>query len=228
MNTKKKLSDYVQKDLSEYNNELFLEALKTNSSKNSTIKRRNSFRRIIASSLVALIVVIICIGIFLWVPWENAEKKNLEEVQKKERMYLLEDEVLEYATLQEVKSQIKSICLSEENITNVTKTVNIYYGEVLYYVISYEYNEFANINIYLCIDNLYDLVSFNHLPYNSNTEILENRLDYVEVCMIDDELISFEAKGEIHFEDLRIYVEYNEIGFEETSNFLTLLRLIFK
>lgn len=222
MNTKKKLDAYAQKDLSEYENKQFLEALKEKALENSTGQRRLSFRTILALSLVAFAVLVVSIGIFLWAPWENAEQTALKNDDPIERLYLLEDEKTIDISLQELNEQMEEIKFSSENLIRVSKVENTNYNEILYFIIDYDFSEFDNIVI--CIsNNPFYKYDFDHAPYDQDSTINSFKVQYNELYTEEDGIYFFKTKGEINLGKTNLYIIYSGIGVEETSSFIDLL-----
>lgn len=251
MRTKKKLENYAQEDLSRYENEDFLESLKANVSEEKAKQRSRRIKRIVFSSVGAALAIAVCVGALLWAPWKSAETTTLEdepsietiketdagkeaetpletkkEDPKEERHYLFEDQITEDITLEELNSALKQIHFSSEGVDLVKKAVNTQYDEVLYYTLQYSFEGVEDIKLVLVSNDQYEYAFGKELPYDSKKEIIDCELNFVETFTEDDGLYSFKAKGEMLSEDGMLYIIYSGLGFEETSNFIPLLRSI--
>ena len=231
MKTKKKLDSYVQKDLAKYENAEFFEALKSKAMGQADKRKHISRRYLVLTGVSILAVIVLCVGIFLWSPWDKKDSLTALETQPtiiEERQYLLEDETLNETSLQEINSEILAIQFLEENLSATTKVVHTQYDEVLYYILDYDCSEFDDIKIYVCNNDRYECGFYNHMPYNHSAEVKGYRVNYVELFSEEDEIYFFKTKGEINLDGMDIYIVYNGVGIEETSEFINFLSSIIK
>lgn len=255
MRTKKKMDSYVKENLSRYENESFLERLKSNVSEETAEKRSRKIRHIVFSAVGAALVVAVCVGVLLWAPWKKAESTTLEEEPSietveeetpsdkgkeaetpleaekeggaEERHYLFEDQTSEEITLEEMNAELKHIHFSADGLKHITKAINTQYEEVLYYTLQYNFDGIDDLKLVIVTNEKYEYSFNKKLPYDSKNEVFGYEISYLEAYTEEDEgLYAFETKGEMLSGDGMIYVEYSGVWFEETSNFIPLLRSI--
>ncbi len=229
MSTKKKLDSYVQKELAEYENAEFFETLKSKAMEQADKRKHISRRSLVLIGASILTVIVLCLGIFLWSPWDKKNSPTALETQPtitEERQYLLEDEKTEIISAQEFFSAIQTMQFSEEHLSATSKVINTQYNEVLYYILEYNCSEFDNIIIYICNNDRYECDFYNHMLYNRNAEVNGYHVSYVELFSEEDGVYFFKTKGEINLEDMDIYFVYDGLGIEETSEFINYLSAI--
>ena len=254
MRTKKKMDSYVKENLSRYENESFLERLKSNVSEETAEKRSRKIRHIVFSAVGAALVVAVCVGVLLWAPWKKAESTTLEEEPSietveeetpsdkgkeaetpleaekeegaEERHYLFEDQTSEEITLEELNAQLKYIHFSADGLKHIKMAVNTQYNEILYYSLQYNIEDLDEIKIVLVTNDQYEYEFSKETPYNVKADVLGCEINYSETYTEEDGLYIFKARGEMLSEDVMLYIMYSGMWFEETSNFIPLLRSI--
>ena len=223
MNIKKKLNNYVQNSLSEFENEEFLDKLKSNSNK-SGAKYLNG-KTIAWTSACAVVLVVLCLTVFLWKPWQIGHNLHLKPTAEPTKNYSETVEVEGKIDYDQIDFKAGPIFVQNDSLIGVDKVVDSGDDEFLFYKLTYESEETGeSLNIYYCSNMQYELFSLKNFTAEKTIELNGFTLCYSEHFEdIGDGLYYVESKGEIILDDVRIYIEYDGVAEDEISNFLNFL-----
>lgn len=210
----KKLQHIVNESLAKNRDEQLLKSLKIQNERLINAKRKSTkrpFKLAMVSSCVAVVLVVSIIGGLLLFKPNNTDSKH----------YFADNERRVESTLSELNSYTEYIDLNNYIELKVVKYIDILYNDTLYFIVIGENPSTLEIfGLTIIVNEAYTYEESN-LSYNSEYSLLNYNLLYCEEYNIDDDgIYSFVTYGKIITEKETLYINYESIGFNETSNFL--------
>lgn len=208
MKITKLLKEVDKKSREQYENEDFLQEIKTD----VLVKAQNNrkFLPIFAASLVVMIVAISLIC-FYCIP--------------KNTYYYSENEIFEVSTLDEVNEKCKEFRIIEPDGYNASceKTIDKETRTLLSFVITLiDENELSQLQIRIIVNE-----KFLYSENTDNLSIIEKYDDfsmhYIESIKDEDGLFSFSSKGYIQKNKEKVYISYRGYSLDEDSGLTKLI-----
>ncbi len=210
----KKLQHIVNESLAKNRDEQLLKSLKIQNERLINAKRKSTkrpFKLAMVSSCVAVVLVVAIIGgLFLF----KQDSGNTDQ-------YFIDNEISIESTVSELNTYTDFIDISSSIDWNVTKVIGSASNNVLYFIITGE--DFATFETYhftVVVNKNYKKADMN-LFYNQEQSISNQKLLYYEKFEVDeDEIYTFKSRGKIVTEKETVFMNYESVGFNETSNFI--------
>lgn len=208
MKITKQLKEMDKKSREKYENEDFLQGIKTD----ILIKERNNrkFVPIFAASLVVIIVAILLISIYC-IP------KNI--------YYYSENEIFEVSTLNEVNEKSKEFRIIEPVGYKLTceKTIDKEARTLLSFILTLiDENNLRELQFRIIVNE-----KFIYSENTDNFSIIEKynnfSMHYIENIKDEDGLYIFNSKGFIQKNKEKVYISYSELSLEENSGLTKLI-----
>lgn len=208
MKITKQLKEMDKKSREKYENEDFLQEIKTD----ILIKERNNrkFFPIFAASLVVIIVAILLISIYC-IP------KNI--------YYYSENEIFEVSTLNEVNEKSKEFRIIEPVGYKLTceKTIDKEARTLLSFILTLiDENNLRELQFRIIVNE-----KFIYSENTDNFSIIEKynnfSMHYIENIKDEDGLYIFNSKGFIQKNKEKVYISYSELSLEENSGLTKLI-----
>lgn len=208
MKITKQLKEMDKKSREKYENEDFLQGIKTD----ILIKERNNrkFVPIFAASLVVIIVAILLISIYC-IP------KNI--------YYYSENEIFEVSTLNEVNEKSKEFRIIEPVGYKLTceKTIDKEARTLLSFILTLiDENNLRELQFRIIVNE-----KFIYSENTDNFSIIEKynnfSMHYSENIKDEDGLYIFNSKGFIQKNKEKVYISYSELSLEENSGLTKLI-----
>ncbi len=209
----KKLQHIVNESLAKNRDEQLLKSLKIQNERLNNAKRKSrqqSFRFAKLSSCLAVVLIIAIIGgLFLF----------KDDTRREEYAYLEEYSV--QSTVEDLNSFTDFIDLNKKIEWRVKKFSDKIYNHTLYFIVDGEnFETFETFSITIIVNEKYNYKDTN-MRYNSKYSLLSYDLLYFEKFNIDDDgIYTFVNHGKIITQKETLYINYESIGFNETSNFI--------
>lgn len=208
MKITKQLKEMDKKSREKYENEDFLQEIKTD----ILIKERNNrkFVPIFAASLVVIIVAILLISIYC-IP------KNI--------YYYSENEIFEVSTLNEVNEKSKEFRIIEPVGYKLTceKTIDKEARTLLSFILTLiDENNLRELQFRMIVNE-----KFIYSENTDNFSIIEKynnfSMHYIENIKDEDGFYIFNSKGFIQKNKEKVYISYSELSLEENSGLTKLI-----
>lgn len=209
----KKLQHIVNESLTKNRDEQLLKSLKIQNERLINAKRKSrqqSFRFAKLSSCLAVVLIIAIIGgVFLF----------KDDNSREEFAYVEEYSV--QSTIEDLNKYTDFIDLNNNIEWSVVKYFDNKYNHVLYYIVIGEnFATFETYHFTIVVNKNYKKADMN-LYYNQEQRISNQTLLYYEEVEVDDDMIyTYKSQGKIVTEKETIFMRYESIGFNETSNFI--------
>lgn len=209
----KKLQHIVNESLAKNRDEQLLKSLKIQNERLNNAKRKSrqqSFRFAKLSSCLAVVLIIAIIGgLFLF----------KDDTRREEYAYLEEYSV--QSTVEDLNSFTDFIDLNKKIEWRVKKFSDKIYNHTLYFIVDGEnFETFETFSITIIVNEKYNYKDTN-MRYNSKYSLLSYDLLYFEKFNIDDDgIYTFVTNGKIITDKEALYINYESIGFNQTSNFI--------
>lgn len=210
----KKLQHIVNESLAKNRDEQLLKSLKIQNERLNNAKRKSTkrpFKLAMVSSCVAVVLVVAIIGgLFLF----KQDSANTDQ-------YFIGNEISIESTMSELNTYTDFIDLSSSIDWSVTKYLDTKYNHVLYFIVIGEnFATFETYHFTVVVNKNYKKADMN-LYYNQEQRISNQTLLYYEEVEVDDDMIyTYQSRGKIVTEKETIFMRYESIGFNETSNFI--------
>lgn len=210
----KKLQHIVNESLAKNRDEQLLKSLKIQNERLINAKRKSTkrpFKLAMVSSCVAVVLVVAIIGgLFLF----KQDSANTGQ-------YFNDTEIRVESNVSELNTYTDFIDLSSSIDWRVTKGINREYNQVLYFIVIGEnFATFETYHFTIVVNKNYKKADMN-LYYNQEQSISNQTLIYYEEFEVDDDMIyTYKSQGKIVTEKETIFMRYESIGFNETSNFI--------
>lgn len=210
----KKLQHIVNESLAKNRDEQLLKSLKIQNEHLINAKRKSTkrpFKLAMVSSCVAVVLVVAIIGgLFLF-------KQDSGSTDQ----YFIDNEIRIESTVSELNTYTDFIDLSSSIDWRVTKGIDGVYNHVLYFIIMGDnYETFETYHFTIVVNKNYKKADMN-LYYNQEQSISNQTLIYYEEVEVDDDMIyTFKSRGKIVTEKETVFMNYESVGFNETSNFI--------
>lgn len=214
MQIRKKLEDMAETSRSEYRNEEFEKALiEKMASKNAKTKRKSLKAMWIATaSSLAVILLIVSLVIFL----PNSSDK----------VYFEEDIVNTEAKISDIALYLNGNTFSNSGLWNVTRYYDSKSGDTLFYTASLADDESSLTLRLIFLVNPYYSYQVDTDEYKNASTV--KGFDWKYNYTIDgDEVYSVSVNGKAEFDDVKLYVEYTQLTFDNSDNFSQVLASIF-
>ncbi|GEM_PF-2879344 len=220
MKRDKELEKYADEQLSLLRDDAFLESLKSKRKQNAKNQKMHKKSIIVLSAAVcAATMVIVLLCVFLINPSAN----NGTHEQGDSKYYAQENQKTVSSSVEEVNDAVEHITINNLNGIMISKVVDAYYNETLYYVIIYnDDSTMESITIFVVVNDDYTL-PFPIVGTRINETVADYSVSYTERYTEDDNLFYVDTEGEIFTEKERVYVEYSGVDFERKNNFLAYL-----
>ncbi|MDE6285345.1 MAG: hypothetical protein K2M17_06320 [Bacilli bacterium] len=222
MKRNNKLQNLAGQSLSEYHNEEVAnelkEIIKLNKQKSATksSKRKAVFWSSIATAAVAAVVALI-----IFIPMPNRTSQD--------RVFGIDNRVTLNADLESLNKDLYHLELGVDSDAFITKTVDTYYNETLYYSIDIGYESGEVLNIFVVTNKDFKL-EFNHVydkKYDDSYKIDIYTLSYSENFeLLEPDLYYVETYGELITKNEKLYFSYSGFVSEESSNFMECVQQI--
>lgn len=209
----KKLQHIVNESLAKNRDEQLLKSLKIQNERLINAKRKSTkrpFKLAMVSSCVAVVLISAIIGgLFLFKGNNNGPH------------FAYIEEYSVQSTVEDLNSFTDFIDLHKNIEWRVKKFCDKIYNHTLYFIVGGEnFETFEAFSITIIVNENYNYKDTN-MSYNSEYSLLNYDLLYCEEYNIDnDGIYSFVTYGKIITEKEALYINYESIGFNETSNFI--------
>lgn len=210
--TPKQQAKYAEKKILEENEDFYNEIV---SAHYSMEKKRTKYIVGWAGSAGFVILTVVLCLVFLL--------PNNSMPPDSQKHYLLENEVSVASDLEELNSILEgfslSIALGYEYL--VRRYYDAEFNDNLYFILSIEgENTFETISIYVYINPLYDRQKQLVEERIRVTKIGIFQVHYEENTSVDqDDIYTFNYAAKTEYEDITVYIEYEQLWFEDDTNF---------
>ena len=210
----KKLQHMVNESLAKNRDEQLLKSLKIQNEHLINAKRKSTkrpFKLAMVSSCVAVVLVVAIIGgLFLF-------KQDSGSTDQ----YFIDNEIRMESNVSELNTYTDFIDLNNNIVWEVIKYLDTKYNHVLYFIVAGEnFATFETYHFTVVVNKNYKKADMN-LFYNQEQSISNQKLLYYEEFEVDeDEIYTFKSRGKIVTEKETIFMRYESVGFNETSNFI--------
>ncbi|MBR4800616.1 MAG: hypothetical protein IK048_02975 [Clostridia bacterium] len=214
----RKLKKYAERQLETCENQEFLNELKAKQRENA--KSGKNRKRIIsilvplASTVIAAVVVLLCVFLIKPVSANNQERQY---------QLNLEDMYSTSISLDTLNNEMTTIEFSEKPYAKIDKYFDNKSNNFVFYYIEYVHDdEVSVVDFQISSDPQYK--EFIDKPnYNKQGVVAGKTIDYFESFTVEDEIYFFKVIGAIVSGQEIIYIEADLIALDENSGFIELL-----